>query len=216
VLFTAVVGKEPSYDSDPESMAFKCGQAVARIHNAVQDFTSQHVRFSIDLDHLIDTSLRNIEPVLSYRTDDWAYVQQFAETVRQRILGLPSSALEQGVCHGDLQGFHAHIAKDGTVTFFDFDFCGFGYRTYDLAIFRWCATLKEQENVWWEPYLQGYREERHANGLDVQAIPLFVCARHIWHMGLHTGNASDWAMVDSATHISISASSGCVSWKPTI
>jgi hypothetical protein len=28
--------------------------------------------------------------------------------------------------------------------------------------------------------------------LDLQAIPLFVCARHIWHMGLHTANARDW------------------------
>jgi hypothetical protein len=25
----------------------------------------------------------------------------------------------------------------------------------------------------------------------VQAIPLFVCACHIWHLGLHTGNARD-------------------------
>jgi hypothetical protein len=26
----------------------------------------------------------------------------------------------------------------------------------------------------------------------VAAVPLFVCARYIWHMGLHTANAYDW------------------------
>jgi Ser/Thr protein kinase RdoA (MazF antagonist) len=192
VLFTAAEGKEISYDKDPERMAFKYGKAVATIHNAVQDFTSRHIRFHIDLDHLIDTPLRNIEPVLSPRSDDWAYVQRFAGTVRQRILEIPADELEQGFCHGDLQGYHANVDGNGKLTFYDFDGGGYGYRAYDLAVFKWCARLKEQEKVWWEPYLRGYREERFVNDLDLHAIPLFICARHIWHMGVHTGNASDW------------------------
>jgi Ser/Thr protein kinase RdoA (MazF antagonist) len=189
VLFTAAVGQEPSYDADPVGMSCKYGQAVARIHNALQDFSSQRVRLSNDLEHLIDTPLKNIQPLLNGRAEYWAYIQRFAETVRQRIVELPGSALEQGVCHGDLQGFHAHIAPDGVMTFYDFDFCGYGYRAHDLAVFRWSARLDEQELVWWEPFLRGYREEHPINELDERAIPLFICARHVWHMGLHTGNA---------------------------
>ncbi len=191
-LFTGAPGKEIAYDENPESVAFKYGQAVARIHNALQDFNSPHARFHIDLDHLIDTPLRNIGPFLSHRADDWAYLQRFAAMLRQRILDLPASALEQGFCHGDLQGYHANIAADGTLTFFDFDCCGFGYRAYELAVFRWCGRLEEQEDLRWEPYLRGYREIRPLNDLDVQAIPLFVGARYIWHMGVHTQNAPDW------------------------
>ena len=192
VLFAEARGELPSYDSDPEPKAFAYGQAVARLHNALQDFSSPHARFPIDLDHLIDAPLRNIEPFLSRRAGDWAYVQQFAGTVRERILDLPAGALELGFCHGDLQGFHHHIARDGTMTFFDFDCCGPGYRAYDLAVFRWCARLEGQEHVWWEPYLMGYRQERRLDELDVQAIPLFVCARYVWHIGLHAENAVDW------------------------
>ena len=70
------------------------------------------------------------------------------------------------------------------------------YRAYDLAVFRWCARLKEQEHVWWPPYLRGYREKRAVNGLDVEAVPLFICARHVWHMGLHTGSVPDWGHGD--------------------
>jgi Ser/Thr protein kinase RdoA (MazF antagonist) len=192
VLFTEAPGKLISYDQEPEKVAFQYGQAVAQLHNAVADFTSSHQRFHIDLDLLIDTPLRNIAPFLEHRPDDWAYLQRFAATLRQRIVELPASDLEQGFCHGDLQGYHANVGADGRLTFFDFDCGGFGYRAYDLAVFRWCSRLKEQEAVWWEPYLRGYREMRPLTDLDVQAIPLFVGARFIWHMGVHTQNADDW------------------------
>lgn len=196
VLFTQAVGIEPSYDENPEEMSHRYGQAVARIHNALQDFNSQHIRPHIDLQHLIEIPLVNIQPVLSRRAEDWAYLQQFANAVSQHITALPAGALELGACHGDLQGYHAHIANDGTLTFYDFDFCGSGFRAYDLAVFRWCGRLSDKELVWWEPYLRAYRELRPLADLDLQAVPLFICARHIWHMGLHTGNASDWGYGD--------------------
>ena len=192
VLFTLAPGWKPSYDKDPESKAFSYGRAVARLHLAARDFAGRHVRFRIDLDHLLGTPLQTIEPFLAHRGEDWAYVLRFAGELRSRIEALPASELEQGLCHGDLQGYHHHIAADGTATFFDFDFCGFGYRAYDLAVFRWCARLSNKENVWWEPYLRGYQEERRLNDIDVRAIPLFVGARYIWHMGLHTANHRDW------------------------
>ncbi|MEW5869843.1 MAG: phosphotransferase [Chloroflexota bacterium] len=194
VLFSEAPGRLISYDQEPEKTAFRYGQAVAQMHQAVADFHSPHQRFEIDLELLIDAPLRNIAPFLAHRPADWAYLQGFATSLRQRILDLPASALEKGFCHGDLQGFHANVTEDGVMTFFDFDCGGYGFRAYDLAVFRWCARLKDQEAVWWEPYLDGYRTVRPLNELDVQAIPLFVGARYIWHMGVHTQNAPDWGI----------------------
>jgi len=191
-LFTEAPGELVSYAQEPEKTAFEYGQAVARLHNAVDDFTSPRQRFQIDLDLLIDAPLRNIAPFLAHRPHDWAYLQRFAGALRQRIVALPDRALEQGFCHGDLQGFHANLSPAGTLTFFDFDCGGYGYRAYDLAVFRWCSRLKAQEAVWWQPYLRGYRAARFLADLDLQAIPLFVGARYIWHMGVHTQNAPDW------------------------
>jgi hypothetical protein len=28
----------------------------------------------------------------------------------------------------------------------------------------------------------------------VEAVPLFVCARYLWHMGVHTQNSPDWGI----------------------
>ena len=194
-LFSEAPGKEISYDEEPEKRAKRYGQAVAQMHNALADFNSSHQRFHLDIEHFIDQPLQNIEPFLaSSRPDDWKYIQHFAETLRQRILVMPANQLEQGFCHGDLQGYHAKVAPDGTLTFFDFDCGGWGYRTYDLAVFLWCCRLEDAVSVRWEPFIKSYREIRTINELDVQAIPLFVCARYLWHIGVHTQNSPDWGV----------------------
>ncbi len=194
-LFTEAPGPEVSYDHDPQIVAHRYGRAVAQLHNALDDFSSPHPRFHKDIEYFTDRPLRHIEPFLRHRPDDWVYIQRFVETLRQRILSMPADALEQGFCHGDLQGYHANVAPDGTLTFYDFDCGGYGYRAYDLAVFLWCCRLQDAVAVRWEPFLSGYRETRPINDLDVQAVGLFVCARYVWHMGVHTQNAPDWGSV---------------------
>jgi Ser/Thr protein kinase RdoA (MazF antagonist) len=193
-LFSEAPGPEISYDDKPEVTAERYGQAVAEMHNALADFDSPQPRFRLDLDYFTVQPLRTIESFLLHRPDDWGYVQRFAATLRQRILDLPATALEQGFCHGDLQGYHANVASDNRLTFFDFDCGGFGYRAYDLAVFLWCCRLQEAVAARWKPFLKGYRETRSISELDGKAVPLFVCARYLWHIGVHTHNASDWGI----------------------
>ena len=193
-LFAEAPGPEISYDREPEGTAQRYGQAVAQMHNALEDFSSPHRRFHKDIAHFVDRPLQTIAPFLSHRPDDWAYVQGFAETLRERIVSMPAAALEQGACHGDLQGYHAKVAPDGTLTFFDFDCGGHGYRAYDLAVFLWCCRLEDAVDVRWAPFLDGYLGTREIDELDVRAIPLFACARYLWHMGVHTRNAPDWGI----------------------
>ena len=155
VLFTYAAGNDLSYEKEAETKAFNYGKSVAKIHNAVQDFTSLHARFSLDLNHLVNEPLKSIGPMLSYRREDWGYLQYLADKIRHQLSELPSDALEQGFCHGDFHGGNAHIADDGTITFFDFDCCGWGWRAYDIAVFRWGARLGGMENELWMQFLRG-------------------------------------------------------------
>jgi len=193
-LFTEAPGQEISYAHEPEKVAQCYGQAVAQMHNALDDFSSPHPRFHLDTAHFVDRPLHNIEPFLAHRPDDWAAVQHFAETLREQLLLLPASELEQGACHGDLQGYHANVASDGALTFFDFDCGGYGYRAYDLAVFLWCCRLQDAVAARWASFLHAYRQTRSIRDLDLQAVPLFVCARYLWHMGVHTQNSPDWGI----------------------
>ena len=193
-LFTEAPGNEISYEHEPEQIALRYGQAVARMHDITDDFTSTFPRFHLDMAHFIDQPLSNIKPFLEDQPEHWAYIQHFANTLRKHLLMLPASNLEQGFCHGDLQGYHARMDPNGRLTYFDFDCGGYGYRAYDLAVFLWCCRLEDAVSTRWEPFLDGYRATRSIDNLDVQAVPLFVCARYLWHMGVHTQNSTDWGI----------------------
>jgi Ser/Thr protein kinase RdoA (MazF antagonist) len=194
VLFTEAPGGEVSYENEPAEKAQHYGRAVANLHNALDGFTSPYVRFHLDLKHFIDQPLSNIQPFLVNRPEDWNYLLHFAESLRQGILTMPAEMLEQGFCHGDLQGYHVNVGPDGTLTFYDFDCGGYGFRAYDLAVFLWCCRLESAVAARWQPFLNGYQEARQINQRDVDAIPLFVCARYLWHMGVHTQNSRDWGI----------------------
>ncbi len=192
VLFTYASGKEPSYEETLEAQALAYGKATAQFHNAAQDFRSPYSRPSLDSEYLIDAPMTTIGPLLQHRPEDWAYLQALVNKIRHRLSMLPPDELEMGVCHGDFHGGNAHISESGVVTFFDFDCCGLGWRAYDIAVFRWSARLRGKEKERWESFLQGYTEERHLADADLRAIPLFIGIRHIWLLGLHTGNGQDW------------------------
>jgi len=193
-LFVECPGPEISYDQEPSKVAHTYGRAVAQMHNALDDFNSPHARFHKDLAHFIDMPLQNVEPFLRHRLDDWKYFQSFAERVREKILALPAGDLETAFCHGDLQGYHAKVDQDGTLAFYDFDCGGFGYRAYDLAVFLWCCRLEDAVDTRWEPFVTAYRETRPISDLDLKAVPLFICCRYLWHMGVHAFNTSDWGI----------------------
>lgn len=164
------------------------------MHNALEDFHSPHPRFQLDLDYFTKQPLHYIEPFLRDRPEDWQYVKNFAAKLRQGLLDLPAKALELGFCHGDLQGYHANISADGTLTFYDFDCGGYGFRAFDLAVFLWCCRLQDAVAPRWESFINAYKSHRPINAVDEKAITLFVCARYLWHIGVHAQNSQDWGI----------------------
>jgi Ser/Thr protein kinase RdoA (MazF antagonist) len=196
VLFTYAPGKEITYRNNNHMIAYNYGQGVARIHAAMKDFRSQYDRFELDLNHLIDSPLKAIEPILSYRKTDWEYLYQLAIKLRSMVSILH---LTQGFCHGDFKGWNAHITEDKIITFFDFDCCGWGWQVYDIAVFRWSAAIgrmrlksKEIEDECWSQFIKGYTNLQPLKANDLKSIPLFVAIKQIWQLGLHTGNANNW------------------------
>ena len=124
VLFTYAHGREATYAAKDTEAAYAYGTLAARIHYATETFQSLHQRAALDLEHLIDTPLCSIEAMLTHRPEDWEYLQAFTQKLRQQVMQLPLSRLEQGFCHGDLHWGNARIQDDDRLTLFDFDCCG--------------------------------------------------------------------------------------------
>ena len=185
VLFTYAEGEQSGALTEAQARLF--GAASAELHAASDGFISHHARFGLDLEHLIDQPLSAALPFLAHRPDDQLYLTEFATRIRDRIEAIQAE-LEFGFCHGDLHGINA--AFDGeTVTMFDFDCCGVGWRAYDIAVYRWLLELRNIASNW-KPFLDAYQSLRPLREIDLSAVPLFVAARCVWILGLHTSNAS--------------------------
>jgi Ser/Thr protein kinase RdoA (MazF antagonist) len=192
VLFTYAPGKELAYETKLENEAYRYGKAVAKIHTATNTFQSAHSRFVLDLDYLLEAPMRSLQPFLSHRPEDWEYLTTLAQKLRRGVQDIPLDSLEMGFCHGDFHSGNAHLDQDETVTFFDFDCCGFGWRAYDIASFRWNARLNEKEKKMWPSFLSGYEKERYLSDLNIQAINYFVLIRQFWFLGIVLDNGHDW------------------------
>ncbi|MDT8975885.1 hypothetical protein RQP50_06475 [Paenibacillus sp. chi10] len=100
------------------------------------------------------------------------------------------SALDWGVCHGDLHGnTNISYIDDQTYTHYDFDLCGYGYRAYDIAEFRLAREVRlgndpGKLSELWDAFLEGYQSVRQLHEDDIRAVPVFVAARQLWLMGL--------------------------------
>jgi Ser/Thr protein kinase RdoA (MazF antagonist) len=191
VLFTFAEGSF----SETEGSAILYGREVANMHLAMDGFEPLHKRFTIDLDHLLDQPMKSISNALVHRPSDIKYLIALSDLLKHRVESICGD-LEWGICHGDLHRENVHFSENDTMTHFDFDGGGYGWRAYDLAVYQWAKIRgkkkEEFESKLWDKYLHSYLEIKAISVSDQLAIPLFVAIREIWLMGLHTGNSHIW------------------------
>lgn len=182
VLFTYASGREAYEEAGyPERL----GRSIAELHTASDDFQSPFTRFHIDEHILLDRPLRWVEPLLKDRPADWQALHNIAARLQQHLAThFQRGGLSWGFCHGDALGSNAHLEAD-TLTHFDFNDCGLGWRAYDLASFLWIKTWRNAQTVEteWAEYLKGYRAVRPLSSADLDVVPIFVGLREFWIMG---------------------------------
>lgn len=186
VLFTYAHG-EPLGEDLPAIRTY--GETLARIHTLADALPPTLARTPLDLAFLLDRPLAHLHH-LGQRSEDWAFLQQVADRIRPQIAALPMIAPQFGYCHGDAGGNNAHIDADGRITFFDFDFCGLGWRAYDLATF-----LSGESTAVADALLQGYQAVRVLTDEERAALPLFQSAQSIWMLGTRASYINEWGEI---------------------
>jgi Ser/Thr protein kinase RdoA (MazF antagonist) len=184
VLFTYAAGM--ALNRHDVIDAYYHGNAMATMHNALDNFQSNHERQPLDLTQLIDQSLAKIAPLQTCTPQQWSYLLNHAELLRTRVQRFSAQGLNWGVCHGDCHLLNDHIDPHHRITFFDFDCCSFGWRAYELAVVRWCEGFYNMDpgDKLWRSFLSGYTKNRSLSEVELASIPTFVAIREIWHTAL--------------------------------
>lgn len=190
MLTTWVEGLPLDYEVGGSAARF--GKSVARAHALSAEFQSKTFGRQLDLDHLLHRPVQSIRQFVSARKDECAQFESYGSILSEMVRKISAQGLDFGFCHGDFHGYNAHDSS-GVITHFDFDFCGYGHRAYDLATYKWSTMLWKKENEWWPQFLEAYTAERELSEADLALIDPYVAIREIWLLGVHIDNAPHMA-----------------------
>lgn len=175
---------------------YNYGKIISKFHLITNNFTSSAPSLNANLKFLLDTPLERIKDYLGpSRKKDLSYLMNLSQHLKDKINNFDQEKYTNGwgVIGGDFHGANHFCERNGKITLFDFDLCGYGWRMYDIAVFKWALfnicrrapKLKNRELLW-QAFLDGYESHILLNEELLEMIPVFVQARQIWLMGSET------------------------------
>jgi Ser/Thr protein kinase RdoA (MazF antagonist) len=184
-LFPYAPGEVPAIPIGNQEQSYHFGGALAAIHAAADTFHSSLACIHYDLETLLDRPIATLRPYLAHRLADWDYLVEVAEEIRAGVTKLLPHGLDWGIIHGDPLSANARITSDNQVTWYDFEFCGFGWRALDLAHAFASAQDHTNSASVWNAFLEGYRSKRPISETDLAAMPFLSAAADIWSMSIN-------------------------------
>jgi Ser/Thr protein kinase RdoA (MazF antagonist) len=187
-LFSLAIGQPLSLHS--EDQLFKMGQQMARIHMASNEFETDQHRQPLDLVELVDKPIARIKQFFAdEETPDLDLLVIAAEEARAEIEELITNESESddswGPIGGDFHQASVFFNQANEPTFFNFDRCGPGWRSYDIASFLFNSNLVHSADEHLvEAFFAGYFSVRQLSENEHAAIAPFLTIRRIWHTGL--------------------------------
>lgn len=185
-LFHYAKGHAPANNISAEQ-CLSVGRAVAQVHELATGFATPHTRPALDPAYLVDGSVVAIQPFLT--TDARAYLDGLHERLRLDWPELPREKGPFGACIGDVNTTNFHVADDGSVTLFDFDQCGFGFRAFEIAKFAASLRTNERKQALVRAFITGYQEGRPLRRAEIDALPYFELVATLWVLAIHANNA---------------------------
>lgn len=183
VLFTYADGAPLHRLNDVEATrAF--GRLSARIHMAADRLTLDLDLPVFDTKLLLDQPLARMEQVYDHRTDVLAYLRDVAADIKRRIESTSKERPYFGLCHVDLNRSNVHYSSQDGLTLFDFEYCNYGWRAFDLA-----TLINTELDDHIQAYLNGYESIRAMDDAERRTIPVFQVAQEIWMLGTGASHA---------------------------
>lgn len=189
VLYTSVGVQEFNKTEETIELNERLGSYIASIHNAWDKCDFEINRRNLDEPLFIDNSMDAIRQFSNIYDFDIDFLEEVARHVKKRLKGLTMERPEYGVCHGDIYSGNIRINANKNPVLFDFDFCGNGWRAYDISMYAFpfamgcdITNLKKREKRKSE-FLNGYNKIRTMSRNEISSISLFIPFRRIFNIG---------------------------------
>jgi Ser/Thr protein kinase RdoA (MazF antagonist) len=190
VLFSEAEGIPCNNDMLDEQGIVEIGHLISDMHTMLDAFPEVSKRWNLDDRLFLDQSIAILENYSKF--SPWVELPFLKDVVKELKDQIQAQARSWnwGLCHGDIFTGNIHRKENGNLTIFDFDFCGFGWRAYDVSPFlgnfgtgvREDAVDKRKRRL--EFFLRGYKKVRGFSDSEIEAVyKVFVPFRRIFNMG---------------------------------
>nr|WP_293837440.1 phosphotransferase [uncultured Arsenicibacter sp.] len=191
VLFSYAPGE--SVRMPDNHQLYLLGREMARFHQVSSTIKLPDERWCFDFNTTFTEPLKTLQDRFSDNPDVYDWLQRAAHMVEKKLAAIDRSALSTGYCHFDFLPKNMHFERD-RVTFFDFDFMGYGWLVYDfasfwqhLAIEVYAGRLTPQAcEKAYAGFLAGYREHRSISEEELALVPYLAIGFWLFYMAFHT------------------------------
>jgi Ser/Thr protein kinase RdoA (MazF antagonist) len=177
-LFIYAPGKIALGDLNPVQ-GRKLGETVAQLHQAAIDFCPQYQRQPLNIQYLLDESVQAILPFLQ-NSHDRQCLLETVDKIKHQLQDFPQEPPYWGICWGDPHSGNAHFTPNNEVTLFDFDQCGYGWRTFELGKFLQVSLNTGVSPRVRDAFLGGYQAIQPLAESELVALQPFTQMAHIW------------------------------------
>ncbi len=182
VLFSFAEGR--SIKKLSAEQAYLLGTQTGKIHHLLLNQNFGITANDYHIEKQFETALTILKPVLINHPEQYNYLQALYKEFLQVFNDTTKEQLQSGICHGDLQSENFHITDDNRFTFFDFDFFGTGYLTYDIGVFKWYDHKNKTPEIM-NAFLKGYQTQHALSETEIKLIPYFSTLRALFQMTLY-------------------------------
>jgi Ser/Thr protein kinase RdoA (MazF antagonist) len=89
------------------------------------------------------------------------------------------------VCWGDPHSGNVHFTLEHRLTLFDFDQCGYGWRSFDIAKFLQVAVRTGLKRSIRDTFLSGYKSISPLTSWEEDHLQALTQVAHIWMWAIH-------------------------------
>ena len=189
VLYTSVGKRDFNQIEETAELNERLGSYIASIHNAWDNCNFGINRWNLDAHSFIDSSMTAVRQFSTIYDFDIDFLEEVAKNVKYKLDNLSIERLQYGVCHGDIYSGNIRVDANNSPILFDFDFCGNGWRAYDISMYAFPfgmgsdktkLKMREQRK---NQFLNGYNKVRAMSENEINSIALFIPFRRIFNIG---------------------------------
>ncbi len=185
-LFTYAAGQVAVGDLN-KVQAQKLGETIARLHNTAQDFQCHAARPHLTINYLLDDSLQELSPFFNVAARK--YMNEAIAHIKEQISHLPKKMPIWSVCWGDPHSGNVHFTETNEITLFDFDQCGYGWRSFDIAKFLQVTLQAGTSPSVRKAFLQGYQSAQHLEEIELKCMQPLMQVAQIWSWAISVKSA---------------------------